>query len=96
MKGIMAEIEHEVRPPETRLAYGPVLTKAHARKLGVFGATQSVLGGSEVGEEESPLRFFTSYEVRPPEETEETGESSLAAIYNRLLDIFCSLFMKEE
>ena len=72
-----------------------MLTKAHARKLGVFGATQSVLGGSEVGEEESPLRFFTSYE-KDPEETEETGESSLAAIYNRLLDIFVKLFMKEE
>jgi hypothetical protein len=92
-------IEQEVRTPATRLAYGPVVTKAFAKKMGInwLSATSPSLGGDEPQVHPS---FFESLwmrspeeEASEPEEEEEQEEkpdvkSRLVAMYQQLLDIF--------
>jgi hypothetical protein len=87
----MAEIEHEIRTPETRLTVGPVLTKEKARKLGVKW-TNSV-ASSLAGQEYNPSLFE---QLWYPKEEEPESEPSVMALFQKLLDIFCKLFVKEE
>jgi hypothetical protein len=89
----IVEIEKETRNPETRLAYGPVVTKDKAKKLGIHWA--SAVANSLAGQEYKPSLFE---EMWYPEEDEAQDESklSLISLYQKLLDIFCKLFVNEE
>jgi hypothetical protein len=86
-------IEHEIRTPADRLAYGPLLTKKKAAELGVrwTGAVSDSLGADQPYK---PSLFQGMWDDDEQEEQEkgEGEELTPAALFKRLLDIFCRLF----